>query len=1218
METKYLKSYAPKARRQFIEAISNRAAQLGITEAGISEIQISGSSAIIEGRAYTKKQGEQRNRLARLVQEKGYALFIRETAYTWFNRLVAIRYMEMHDYLEHGYRVLSHPSKVGEKPEILEHASEVAEKLSLDKDSIVDLQLDGNKDEELYRLILVGQCNYLNSIMPFMFEAIDGPSELLLPDNLTKTDSILHDLITDVPEDDWKEIESIGWLYQFYISEYKDAVMGKVVKSEDIPAATQLFTPNWIVKYLVENSVGRQWLATYPNSPLKAKMDYYIEPAEQSDEVLAELKQVTPSEINPEDIKVLDPACGSGHILVEAYDVLKAIYTERLYRPRDIPSHILNKNIFGLDIDIRAAQLASFALLMKARADDSFIFDKIKSGRVIVNVHSIESSKHIDANNTWALLNLENKEKKGASLGLFYDSEKELPSTNESKAFYELLKYIIDLFMDAKNLGSLIQVDADKLFSLLALRGLLKEKMLGSDLIAKNASETLLPLINQSILLAQKYQAVIANPPYMGLQGMNAQLKAFSNKHFKNSKADLFSIFMERGFQLTCFGGLNAQINMQSWMFLSSFEDFRKQITEEKRIVTLAHLGPRAFSQISGEAVQTAAWIISNEKIREYKPVFFRLINGGEDDKKNALLDRKYKYEHTSQLNFSKIPGSPIAYWAQEELFGLFERSKLLEEVASPRAGLATGDNPRFQRYWFEISINNICFTCDSNETSEQRKEKWYPCHSGGYFRRWYGNHDVVVNWQNDGHEIRNFKHSDGRQKSRPQNTQFFFKEGITWTKLSTTNFAARYRPKGFVFDDTGRSAFCSDNFPGHELPLLATLNSSIATDTLAVLNPSMSFTSGDLAKVPYCPEIKHTLDKEAQMLIADYKKDWDYYERSWDFESSPFLEKKGVTDISEVYSNIILKDNEFIKNVRVKENNLLIKIDAAYGYNSVFNDKLLTLTRNPMHRLGAKASTEKTRCNYFVELISFFVGCSMGRYSVDRKGIVFANVGNVGFKEVFDTGAYQTIPVDDDGIIPLSVEDWLFDDDATVSLRNFVKIIWGEENVDKNLGFIADSLCLGSLNSRKDENSLSAVRRYFSAKFFKDHCKSYKNRPIYWLFSSGKEKAFECLVYVHRYNEGTLSRMRTEYVTPLMGKYENELTRLRGEENHASGPELRTIEKEIVSLQKKQIELRAFDEQLKHYADMRISLDLDKGVKVNYGKFGTLLADVKSIHGKG
>jgi hypothetical protein len=644
MNTKHLKAYAPKARRLFMQAVENRLAWLGIYADKAAAVNLQGDTAIIEGRAFSRKQAEQRNRLLSRLTAKGFNLFVREMAYTWFNRLAAIRFMELKSYLEHGFRVLSSKDGSAGLPEILDHAAEVAELLGLDKKLLIEMQLAGNQQEALYRELLLGQCHYLHAIMPFMFEALDDATELLLPDNLTKTDSILKGLVEDIPEDDWQNIEVIGWLYQFYISEHKDAVIGKVVKSEDIPAATQLFTPNWIVKYLVQNSVGRQWLQTYPDSAIKANMEYYIGPGEQPAEVQAQLKAHTPASIEPESIKVLDPACGSGHILVEVYELLREIYLERGYRLRDIPQLILTKNIFGLDIDDRAAQLSGFALMMKAREDDRRIFERVKSEQLQLNIFALQQTDQLEVNKLWQALNLEGKQQRGSSGDLFGGLDESLPQVAEPTQhglyhqYFTLLQYLKTAFTQAKTLGSLVQIEHGKLEQLQNLQALLQEKLQGTDPAAKQAAEVLMPVVQQALVLAQQYDAVIANPPYMGSKGMNADLKDFVNRQFPNTKSDLFAVFMERVFGLLKPNGVNAQINMQSWMFLSSYEKWREWLLQHKTIITMAHLGSRAFDSISGEVVSTTAFVIANQPYLQYQGAYFRLVDGKSEAEKREML----------------------------------------------------------------------------------------------------------------------------------------------------------------------------------------------------------------------------------------------------------------------------------------------------------------------------------------------------------------------------------------------------------------------------------------------------------------------------------------------------------------------------------------------------------------------------------------------------
>ncbi|MDO9140515.1 MAG: BREX-1 system adenine-specific DNA-methyltransferase PglX, partial [Methylobacter sp.] len=644
MNTNNIKKYAPQARREFMDAVGKRLNQFGIYNKGktltISEPTFSGSVMQIDGNSFDAGLAQARKRLTLRAEQRGFEPLVEHVAYTWFNRLCAIRFMELKgDYLEHGLRVLSPSPSQGESrgegiiPEILDHAQDVAEQLNLDRNAIVELKLAGNKDEELYRHLLLGQCHQLHEAMPFLFEALDDETELLLPDNLTRTDSILRGLVDSIPEDDWQPVEIIGWLYQFYISEKKDQVIGNVVKSEDIPAATQLFTPNWIVKYLVQNSVGRQWLMTYPDSGLKTQMAYYIEPAEQELSVGAALAAITPASIEPESIKVIDPACGSGHILVEAYDLLKAIYEERGYRSRDIPKLILEHNLVGLDIDDRAAQLAGFALMMKAREDDRRIFSR----ELKLNVLALQSSHDLNLPELWRKLALNKHTQRGTTESIFDDAQTNLLDAVDDADFTALAD-ILALFEHAKTFGSLIQVPADKAAFLQDLNNQLQPLLEHGDNYQKSAATVLLPFVQQAWLLAQRYDAVIANPPYMGGKGMNPALKEFAKKHFPDSKSDLFAMFIERGFAWCKASGFNAQVTMQSWMFLSSYQAMREKCLSHKTLNTMAHLGARAFSEISGEVVQTTAFVFHGNYFSGYKPAFFRLVDGNEEQKQTALL----------------------------------------------------------------------------------------------------------------------------------------------------------------------------------------------------------------------------------------------------------------------------------------------------------------------------------------------------------------------------------------------------------------------------------------------------------------------------------------------------------------------------------------------------------------------------------------------------
>lgn len=1239
MNTKNLKSYAPKARREFIAAVKKRAAHFGIYEDRIEEVRIEGGAAIIEGRAFTRKEGEQRKRLESKVTERAsatyqekYDMFIREMAYTWFNRLAAIRYMEIHDYFDHGFRVLS-PAKSNTSnpdglPEILSHASDVADSLDLDKSHIIELQLAGDKEEALYRELLLGQCHQLAKIMPQIFkglgfEALDDATELLLPNNLTKTDSILKGLINDIPEEDWQEIEVIGWLYQFYISEHKDAVIGKVVKSEDIPAATQLFTPNWIVKYLVQNSVGRQWLATYPDSDLKGKMEYYIEPAEQSEEVIEQLKAITPTSIDPEEIKVLDPACGSGHILVEVYEVLKEIYVDKGYRKRDAAELILTKNIYGLDIDDRAAQLAGFALMMKAREDDRRIFQRVEDGEVSLNVFSLQSTEGLDITTIWKGLDLEGNQQIGSTGGLFDElsvAPDDVIPANAGiyKEYFELLQILKTAFLQAKTLGSLIQIDAKHLDNLLSLKQRLLEKLANSDTQSKPEIEKILPIINQAIMLAQRYDALVANPPYLGSKGMNAALKEHAKMAFPNSKSDLFAMFIERGFGILKDYGFNSMVTMQSWMFLSSYEDMRDSILRNYTIENMLHMGNGVMKIAFG----TNATVFRNVKSTGYKGRYSYCENSDINDEgvPFEFPVQNERLKTAASDDFKKIPGSPIAYWVDDRLRDIYYEGDVLKKFGDTRQGMATSDNNRFLRNWHEVSVEKLCFNAESHESADASKKKWFPYNKGGGFRKWYGNSEFVVNWENSGKELLGYASSLYGSPTRTiKSISEYFKPNISWSKISSGNLAMRFFPSGYLFDVAGCCIFSDSDLDLNFL--LGFTNSSLVRRLLEATSPTLNYEAGQIATLPILPVDKSELSIIPKKLVSLAKKDWDDFEVSWDFLRLPILEYRAGRIVRNSFTEYKESCDLLVQRVEELENQNEQLFSEAYQYSSRSRVSIseITLKCNPLNRFteDKQLSNEKFQSSTFIDVISYSIGSMMGRYSLNREGLIYAHSGNEGFNELVAEGAYNTFPADDDGIIPLASEEWLFDDDATTRFKEFVKTVWGDEHLSENLEFVAESLCLNALKPKKGESAMDTIRRYFSSQFFKDHCKTYKKRPIYWLFSSGKEKAFECLVYLHRYNEGTLSRMRTEYVTPLMGKYDAQLARLSDDMVNATGSEARRIEKDIKALEKKQAELRTFDEQLKHYAEKRITLDLDDGVKENYGKFGNLLADVKAIHGK-
>ncbi len=1207
MNTGNIKNYAPKARTRFIETMTRQAARYGITKGHVAPAEVRGDVMLISAldgqtHSFPKALRGPREALGKWVLQLGFEQAMEQAAYSWFNRLCAIRFMELKGYLDHGRRVLSHPDHEGGF-QILDDCLEI-DLPGLDTARVRELKLDGTQDEALYRELLLAQCHALHEAMPFLFEPLDDASELLLPDNLTKTDSLIRELVEAIPEEDWQDVEVIGWLYQFYIAEKKDQVIGKVVKSEDIPAATQLFTPNWIVQYLVQNSVGRQWLQTYPDSPLKGEMPYYIEPAEQEPEVQVQLDAITPASIDPETIKVLDPACGSGHILVEAYNVLKAIYEERGYRSRDIPKLVLENNLFGLDIDDRAAQLAGFALLMKAREDDRRIFTR----GVRLNVMALQSTQHLDASTLWRDLNLTGDWHQGQSQSLFEGEQKEL-SSNDST--YKAIVDLIERFQDAKTFGSLIEAPNSFEAPLKTLLEELTKLADSGDTLQKTAARQLTPIVQQAWVLAQRYDAVIANPPYMS-KGMNKALKDYAKKTYPNSKSDLFAIFMERGFSFLNELGHNAQINMQSWMFLSSYEELRSSVIDNHTIITLAHLGARAFSQISGEVVQTVAWIIRKHHIEEYLPTFFKLTDGREDDKIHSLINKNNSYDLARQDEFKKVPGYPIAYWINSEVRDCFVNGISLGRVADPRLGMSTNDNNRFLRLWHEVSTRK-----SSISENGSGDVKWFPYNKGGSHRKWYGNNDYFINYQYDGKEVKEYASKlYGSYTRTVKNIPYFFKGGITWSLVSTGGFCARYLSEGFVIGDAGPTCYPQERYYD---TVFSILNSKVSDFFLEILNPTVNFTPGVLAKfpiiIPSCPL------SSVSKLVEIHKIDYDSFETSWDFKQ-PMLLLENSSFASAAFDSLREKAEAKTDEALSLEAHNNHVIASSYSLNDEdfkIEKEDITLELNIDFRYGKSLSKEvknkRFRSDTFCEFLSYSIGCMMGRYSLDKPGLILASQGET----VRDYLAQIPVPSfapDKNAIIPLTDQEW-FPDDATNRFRDFVRTVWGDEHLKENLDFVAESLCLHAIKPKKGEAALDTIRRYLSTQFYKDHLRTYKKRPIYWLFSSGKQKAFESLVYLHRYNESTLAEMRTDYVIPLTEKLASYVEKLeQDKEASASAAEAKRIEKDLSKLYKQQAELNAFDEKLRHYADQRISLDLDDGVKVNYGKFGELLAEVKQVTG--
>lgn len=1159
MNTSNIKKYAPQARNDFIAAMRKQAAKYGITADSILPAEQKGDLLLIGDQVFPLSVMKPRDKLIKRIQTSSFEQTIDYIAYSWFNRLCAIRYMECKGLLDHGRRVLSSADGSAGLPQILEECLDI-DLPGLNASRVAELKLDGNKDEELYRELLLAQCHALNQVMPLLFEQVSDESELLLPDNLTKTDSLIRDLVSSIPEEDWSDVQIIGWLYQFYISEKKDQVIGKVVKSEDIPAATQLFTPNWIVKYLVQNSVGRLWMMAQPESTLASAWEYYIQPAEQTDEVNAQLKQLIDVRIsedgdslNPESITVLDPACGSGHILVEAYDCLKAIYLERGYRSRDIPRLILENNLYGIDIDTRAAQLASFALLMKAREDDRRLF----SNPPKLNIIALQDSQpeRLDA------------------------FSQDLASTGIAQAD---LKELLDLFEHASTFGSLIQIPQAFAKKLSDLETKLNTALESGDIFAQQSAQELLPLVQQAKLLAKQYDAVIANPPYMGSKGMNTALKDFAKKKFPDSKSDLFAMFIERGFNWCKDRGFNSMVTMQSWMFLSSYEAMREKLLKDRTLSNMVHMG----NGVMGIAFGTAATVMLNKHISDYEGSFSYCENDdvNEDGVPESFPVQNERLKTAKPDDFKKIPGSPIAYWISPKINSLFESGEKFDDVFFIKAGITTGDTAKFILQWYEV--DNLLIL-----NNKKVNFKYTPHNKGGEFRKWAGNWESILKYSDSSIALMS-KNLGFRHDSK----EFYFQEHIGWSKITSSISSFRLYPAGFTFDSAGLGLFIKKKGINYNFAL-AFLNSKVSSNIISFLNPTLNVAPEIIKKIPY--KVPENFNEDIiKKLFQIPKYDWNSYETSWDFTKNPIIRTQ-QPNLEQAFNTWQQQNADAVAEMkRLEEENNKLFIEA-YGLQDELTpdvpDEQITLTR---------ADREKDS----QRLVSYAIGCMMGRYSLDEPGLIYAHAGN----QDFDASRYQTFPADADGIIPLTEMHW-FEDDATHRIQEFLTAVWGKDTLDANMLWLAESL-----DKKASETAEDTIRRYLASKFYKDHMQTYKKRPIYWLFSSGKQGAFQALVYLHRYNESTLARMRTEYVMPLISKmaaYANSLETAK--ESSDSAAEIKRIEKKLQDLHKQQAELSSFEEKLRHYADQRISLDLDDGVKVNYGKFGDLLAEVKAVTGE-
>ena len=1213
-----IKNFAIWARNKLIADIQYRAGLMGITTDGIKDPlpQSTGTMEFYdvgtsEPYAISGEAISQRKKLVKIIRKKekdsnyatAYKYILEEVAYTWFNRLIAIRFMEVNDYLPAHIRVLSSESGKIEPDLVTTPFDAELTFTSAEEETILHLKTE-NKLDELFRLLFIKQCNALNEILPALFEKTSDYTELLLNLSVVDQEGVVYHLIHDIDEDDFNiekggQVEIIGWLYQYYNTEPKNAAFaknGKITK-EEIPAVTQLFTPDWIVRYMVENSLGRIFIdkrkeqGIYADGRSMVEMTwdeveakrianeeeiagqmgwkYYLPEAAQTQEVRQQLNEIQKQSEYKDvrDIKVIDPCMGSGHILVYAFDVLMQMYENDGYSQRDAAQCILEHNLFGLDIDERAAQLAYFAVMMKARQYDR----RILSRGIQPHVYAIAESNDIDA----------------YTRDYFVNNDPNLKTALDS---------IMNDLRDAKEYGSILTV-APVDFAVLYARA--EEVQNDISLYRESAVNAILPLIHVAEVMAQKYDVVVTNPPYMGGNNMDARLSEFVKRNYPDSKSDLFAVFIERCGQMTGKNRYLAMITQHAWMFLTSYEGLRKKLLT-KQLINMAHLGPRAFDEIKGEVVQTASFIFSNQEFTNYIGLYVKLLGGTSEREKEGMFRSGEGRYYKSNDQLKVIQGTPYtAYWASGSLLEAFENSELVGDVSEPRVGMATANNDRFVRLWHEINFGKLGLNIPSRQAAISSKKKWFPFAKGGEQRKWYGNNDTVVNWENDGYEIQNFRDEiTGRVRSHNYNLDFIFSSALTWTVIGVGATSFRFCPVGFLYSNSGYGMFCNNE--ATKQYLLGFMNSKIAISLLNILSPSMGFESGYLRKLPILSGNNPTIITLVKDCIVTSTEDWNAWETSWDFERHPLLHS--VSCLADAYTAwkaeceqrfLQLKANEeelnriFIGIYCLQDELTLEVADKDVTVHRIFD------TKDDVPESMQGSNYVRTKRDEIVSLLSYAVGCMFGRYSLDTDGLAYAG-GD------WDDGKYKTFLPDRDGILPITDEEYL-EDDIVSRLCGWLKAAYGEDTLEENLDFIAGAL------GGKGSTSREIIRNYFLKDFFKDHCKTYQKRPIYWLFDSGKQNGFKALIYLHRYTPDTIGNLRVDYLHKMQRVYESEINRMQDMIDHSTNArEVAASTKRKEKLQKQLKECRDYDEMIAHLALSRIELDLDDGVKVNYEKIQT------------
>lgn len=1206
-----IKNFAIWARNRLIADIKYRAGLMGITENGIANALPQSGSATefydigtAEPYAINGEEIKQRRALVDVIRAKekdsdyavAYKYIIEEVAYTWFNRLIAVRFMEVNDYLPSRMRALSSESGKTE-PDIVTNPFDAELNLtSAEEEKIIALKRE-NKLDETFRMLFIKQCNTLNEILPALFEKTSDYTELLLNLSVIDQDGVVYHLVHDIPEEDFNvnaggQVEIIGWMYQYYNTEPKNdafAKKGKITK-EEVPAVTQLFTPDWIVRYMVENSLGRLWVEGHPDADLQGRWKYYLEEAEQEPEVQAELAKIREeyAKLKPEDIKLIDPCMGSGHILVYAFDVFMQIYENAGWSAREAAQSIVEHNIYGLDIDDRAAQLSYFAVMMKARQYDRRIFTR----GVRPNVYAIQESNGI---------NREQLKYFGA----------ELDEMEKNTAILQI-EGLLDTLIDAKEYGSILNADE---YDWDLLHRWVNSADMGSQITfdtygLDETAERLKELIEIGAIMAQKYEVVATNPPYAGTSNLSAKVNNFVKKHYPDSKTDLFAVFIERCGEMLKKNGYQAMITQHSWMFLSSYEKLREKL-QHKTIVNMAHLGARAFEEIGGEVVQTTSFVLQKKYIISYMGTYCRLVEPITQQGKEEMYLNGEKQYIANQDSFTKIPGQPIAYWVSEKISNAFAKKKM-SDISEARMGLTTGQNDKYLRLWTEVNINKIGFG-HNRDSAQKSGLKWFPYNKAGEFRKWYGNRDYVVNWMNDGYELQTILYPDGsRVWAHNFNLDYNFKEHITWNDITTGMISFRYFEDGFLFDAAAAVAFVDRN---EKYKILGYLNSNFVNSLTKLLNPTIHFKLGDYGNLPYNDWNEPAISETSKQNIDLCKKDWDSFETSWDFKRHPLVsvipqnaalfDTTDNIDLSECYTCWENECNERFNQLKANEEELNRIFIDIYGLQDELSpeveDKDVTVRKADLQR-------------DIKSLISYAVGCMFGRYSLDEEGLIYAG-------GEWDETRYTTFIPDKDNIIPITDEEYL-EDDIVSRFCTWVKTVYGAKSLETNLDFIAKAL------GNKGDTSRGVIRNYFLNDFFKDHCNTYSvtgsgKRPIYWLFDSGKQNGFKALVYLHRYNADTIGNVRVDYLYRVQRVYESEIGRMQDTiDNSKNSREVSLATKRKEKLQKQLKECREYDEKIGHLALARIELDLDDGVKANYrkvqtasdGKFYEILADSTNI----